>query len=138
MSIRYQFITIVILLAGIGTRIAAASDYDLSWHTIDGGGGYSAGGSFELEGTIGQPDAGIMSGGDFQLTGGFWPLSIACNCPGDMNGDGMKNGNDIQQFVNCVIAGGNCACADVDGINGFNLDDVETFVADLLAGESCS
>ena len=34
------------------------AQFDLSWHTIDGGGGYSVGGTFELNGTIGQPDAG--------------------------------------------------------------------------------
>jgi hypothetical protein len=46
--------------------------YDLSWSTIDGGGGDSAGGDFQLAGTVGQPDAGAMSGGDFVVTGGFW------------------------------------------------------------------
>ena len=35
----------------------------------------SAGGSFSLNGTIGQPDAGAMSGGNFSLAGGFWGAS---------------------------------------------------------------
>lgn len=47
--------------------------FDLSWHTVDGGGGMnSAGSDFKLSGTIGQPDAGVLTGGDFELTGGFW------------------------------------------------------------------
>ena len=33
---------------------------------------------------------------------------------------------------------GNCACADMNAANGVNLDDVEVFVNDLLAGDSCS
>lgn len=49
--------------------------YVLSWWTIDGGGGTSgAAGQYALEGTAGQPDAGpLLSGGDYQLAGGFWP-----------------------------------------------------------------
>lgn len=38
-------------------------DYAISWSTIDGGGGESSGGPYVLMGTIGQPDAGAMSGG---------------------------------------------------------------------------
>ncbi len=50
----------------------SGGDYDLSWSTIDGGGGTSTGGNYSLSGTIGQPDAGTMAGGDYTLTGGFW------------------------------------------------------------------
>ncbi len=47
--------------------------YDLTWNTIDGGGvTFSAGGSYLLGGTMGQPDAGAMSGGSYTLNGGFW------------------------------------------------------------------
>ncbi len=47
--------------------------YDLSWSTIDGGGHtFSAGGSYELGGTAGQADAGLMSGGNYELSAGFW------------------------------------------------------------------
>lgn len=50
--------------------------FTIPFFTIDGGGGYTSNGSFELEGTIGQFDAGaIMSGGGFQVTGGFWAPS---------------------------------------------------------------
>jgi hypothetical protein len=45
--------------------------YDLSWSSIDGGGTTSTGGSYELLGVIGQPDAGELAGGAFELTGGF-------------------------------------------------------------------
>jgi len=71
----------VVLLIGITTANAQRtndpsspqSGYDLSWYTIDGGGAtFSTGGSYSLGGTIGQPDAGMMSGGSFTLVGGFW------------------------------------------------------------------
>jgi hypothetical protein len=50
----------------------AAASYDLSWWTVDGGGGTSTGGNLELTGTIGQPDTGTASGGTFTVNGGFW------------------------------------------------------------------
>lgn len=47
--------------------------YDLSWNTIDGGGmTFSSGGPYTLGGTIGQADAGILTGGSYVLQGGFW------------------------------------------------------------------
>ena len=62
-------------------------------HTIDGGGGVATGGSFELDGTIGQPDAGsVMTGGNFSLLGGFWAGGAEDSIPlGDVNQDGVVN-----------------------------------------------
>jgi hypothetical protein len=80
------------------------SDFDLSWHTVDAGGGYSAGGDFDVEGTIGQPDAGEMSGGEFTLIGGFWTGASSgggCTrdpawvCDGDVDGNGAVNPVDV-------------------------------------------
>ena len=117
---------------------ATAQPFDLTWHSIDGGGGFSAGGDFELEGTLGQPDAGILTGGNFELSGGFWAGAVPqCACLGDMNADGDRNGADISAFVGCVIQGGSCVCADVNGMNGVTLADVTVFVADLLTGTAC-
>ncbi len=62
------------------TSVALAQSgggYDLAWHTIDGGGAVSTGGNFALGGTIGQPDAARLSGGDFTLVGGFWGGSFS-------------------------------------------------------------
>lgn len=53
-------------------------DFDLSWSTIDGGGGTSSGGDFTLKAIIGQPDAGFMSGGDYEMLGGFLPGVPIC------------------------------------------------------------
>jgi len=53
---------------------AAFAQYSIDWSTIDGGGGTSTGGVYAVSGTIGQPDAGTMSGGNYSLTGGFWSL----------------------------------------------------------------
>lgn len=61
--------------ASMGMSLLMGDDYDLSWNTIDGGGGTSYSGDFSLEltGTIGQPDAGpLLQGGTFTFAGGFW------------------------------------------------------------------
>lgn len=51
----------------------AGGVYNLSWNTFDGGGAtFATGGNYSLGGTIGQPDAGVMSGGALTLAGGFW------------------------------------------------------------------
>ncbi|MFN8471192.1 MAG: hypothetical protein U0822_03135 [Anaerolineae bacterium] len=47
--------------------------YDLTWWTIDAGGGKSSGGVYNLSGTLGQPEGGALSGGGYTLLGGFWP-----------------------------------------------------------------
>jgi hypothetical protein len=68
------------LLLAIAVSMAQAQ-YALDWFTIAGGGGTSTGGVFTVSGTIGQPDAGTMSGGNFTLDGGFWSL-FAIQTPG--------------------------------------------------------
>lgn len=127
------------LIVVISVASMARGQFDLSWHTIDGGGGDSAGGTLTLTAAIGQPDAQTpLSGGAFQLQGGFWSSSFgACACPGDMNGDGCRDGGDIQQFTTCIVAGGACDCADIDGIPGMSAGDVALFVNGLLARASC-
>ena len=45
-------------------------EYDLTWSTINSG-GTSTGGEYILTGVMGQADAGILSGGEYSLNGGF-------------------------------------------------------------------
>ena len=54
---------------------AFAQTYTIDWYKIAGGGGTSTGGTYQVSGTIGQPDAsGAMTGGSYSLTGGFWSI----------------------------------------------------------------
>lgn len=66
----------VLALASIAS-VADAQNFVIDWSTVDGGGGTSTGGVFSVSGTIGQPDAGAMSGGNFALSGGFWAVVAA-------------------------------------------------------------
>ena len=49
---------------------AGPAEFEMTRSTIDGGGEMqSTGGEFMLSATIGQTDAGVMTGGEFQLSG---------------------------------------------------------------------
>jgi hypothetical protein len=72
-----------LVLVGLLAPICAQSQsYQIDWFTIDGGGGTSTGGVYQISGTIGQPDAGVMSGGNYTVTGGFWSQIAAIQIPG--------------------------------------------------------
>lgn len=69
---------IILLLANLAALVQAQSGgasttlsawVDLTWSTVDGGGGVS--------GTAGQPDAGALTGGSYTLAGGFWSGAAA-------------------------------------------------------------
>jgi hypothetical protein len=62
----------LLVLAGVALAQSGAQDYDLSWWSVDGGGGTLVGGGYSLSGTAGQPDAGALTGGGYTLAGGFW------------------------------------------------------------------
>lgn len=140
---RFLMIAATTILLAITTPMIA-QDFELTWYSIDGGGEiFSAGGAFELGGTVGQhdagPETGPMIGGAFELVGGFWAsASTDCSCPGDLTGDHVIDGNDIQQMADCFLTpDGACSCADVDGIGGLSMNDVAVFVGDLLTGTGC-
>lgn len=69
-------LTLLVLLSSAIAQ--TGGQYELSWSTIDGGGGRSIGGPYSLTGTIGQPDAAYSVGGQYELLGGFWPGGPLC------------------------------------------------------------
>ena len=62
--------------------LPASAQYSIDWHKVAGGGGTTTNAQFSLSGTIGQPDAGALSGANYSLTGGFWSLVSAVQTPG--------------------------------------------------------
>lgn len=101
-------------------------DYEISWHTIDGGGGRSSGGDYALVGTIGQPDTGEMSGGGYTLSGGFWPNTLFAQCFVDFE--------DFAEFAMYWLdgpcdAGNNwCGGADLDWSGDVTITDLNEVV----------
>jgi len=77
---------LLLLLVGLSTSQAArsspAAHYALDWHAIHAGGD-SSGGAYRIAGSIGQASDSLLSGGDYQVIGGFWvqPLVIQLYLP---------------------------------------------------------
>ncbi len=76
---------LVSIVAGLVGAVAYAQvggSFDLSWNTVDGGGGTSStGGTYSVGGTIGQPDAGSMQNGQWAVQGGFWAAAASSPTP---------------------------------------------------------
>ncbi len=114
---------------------ALAQEFEITRHTIDSGGAMrSTGGDFELSGTIGQPDAGVLTGGDLQLTGGFW-FALT---PTDCNEDGAADLLDHYAFTEC-LAGPDapvpegCECFDTDRSGTLDMQDFAVVQAQYFA-----
>ena len=129
---RQQTIRTLMVLLIVSAGAAVVGGYSIDWYTVDGGGEMSSsGGSYQLSGTIGQPDASTtaMIGGGFKLTGGFWAAALPL--PGDCDGDGDVDLQDFLAFQTCYTGPGGtiepgCGCADFD-------DDGDVDLTDFLA-----
>jgi hypothetical protein len=74
---RAGIVTAVLLLTGTSWAWAAGGGgFDLSWFSMDGGGGPSSSGGYAVTGTAGQLDAGALSGNGYHLAGGLWPAQF--------------------------------------------------------------
>ena len=129
----HTFLRVVAVWAGVVVGTTVAQDFEMTRSTFDGGGVMrSTGDEFELSGSIGQPDAGTMTGGGFELSGGLW-FGLA---PADCNEDGLVSLFDHATFTSCLlgpsggIGTGSCPCFDVDRDGDITLNDY----AQLQAG----
>jgi hypothetical protein len=71
-AISLLLVTVALVLVASGA-VALSGDYTLDWWTMDGGGAtFSENGGYTLGSTIGQPDASVWQGQEYDLLGGFW------------------------------------------------------------------
>ena len=110
----------IIILLVLTLSLPALADYEISWSTIDGGGGTSTGGDYSLVGTIGQPDAANSQGDAFIVMGGFWPGGPVC----------IVNLEHFATFAEYWLMTGSGLPADlyVDEYDIVNLDDLSVFL----------
>jgi len=119
---------VLVMFFSTAVACAVAEAFEMTRYTVDSGGVmHSTGAEFELSGTIGQPDAGTLTGGGFQLAGGFW-FELG---PTDCNEDGTVDLLDHDMFTQCLTgpdAGipGGCECFDVDRSGVIDLRDFAT------------
>ncbi len=124
--------TVMLTLASV----AGAQPFTIEWSTIDGGGrtDYSGAG-FEVVGTVGQHDAGVVGGvRGFSVIGGFW--FEPADCPADFNDDGFVDFFDFDDFVVC-FEGGPCPpgkSADFNGDGFADFFDYDDFVLAFETG----
>lgn len=124
-----RVVPIFVTLTLAALQTIRASNLDLSRHSVAGGGVMqSTGGEFELSGTIGQWDADTMTGGNLELSGGFW-FSLA---PGDCNADGGVNLFDYADWIACLSGPDHrvpvgCVCFDLDHDDDVDLVDAAEF-----------
>jgi hypothetical protein len=71
-----HLLTILALAAGLLAPAPLFAQYAVDWFTVDGGGGRSGGGAYQLSGTAGQPDAGVLAVGADLLVGGYWSVAL--------------------------------------------------------------
>ena len=78
-AIRLMMISLMVLITFAAVHAQTGSGYDLTWNTIDNGGGTSNTSGYTLDGAIGQPEASApISSGGYTLMSGFWAgVSIA-------------------------------------------------------------
>lgn len=68
---------LLVIMLSVTVFAAPGESFELRWWTIDSGGRTASGGTYSLNGTIGQPDSGEMLGGSYRLVGGFWNSAIS-------------------------------------------------------------
>ena len=78
----FPWIMALALLAFVWS--AQAQTYTINWYKVGGGGAMNTtNGIYTLSGTIAQHDAvAPITGGQYQLTGGFWSLISVLQTPG--------------------------------------------------------
>jgi hypothetical protein len=68
--------SVALAQSGVGLadpQVGTGTGYNLTWWTVDGGGSTMVGsGAYTLSSTAGQPDAGVVEGNGYTLSGGFW------------------------------------------------------------------
>ncbi len=117
--------SILLIMCILLFSLPAFGDYEIRWHTIDGGGGRSTGGDYAVVGTIGQPDADtVMEGDDYTLSGGFWPGNYGC----------IVNLTDLSNFMYYWLDSGPSIPADLDGdgvVNNIDFSDLAYYWQDF-------
>lgn len=121
---------LVCCCASLAGMVFAGGPFQVHEWTIDGGGGSSTGGNFQVDGTVAQYDASQpMTGGIYEVVGGFWAV---VGCPADLDGSGVIDLADLN-IVLSAFGTGNTGDINGDGLT--NLVDLNQVLASF--GNPC-
>lgn len=125
----------VLTLMVVGLTVVQAQSggpYTIDKSVIAGGGGTSSGGSYSLQGTIGQAVAGgPASGSPYSLQSGFWSSDIAPTAAGvSISGRVMFSGRGVSGAIVVIALGdGTIRQARTNSFGNFSF-------ADILVGQT--
>ncbi|MCA9280404.1 MAG: hypothetical protein H6812_10185 [Phycisphaeraceae bacterium] len=132
-------ITASALAAGLALAASAAGQYAITKSTIDGGGTTLTGATYTLTGTIGQADAGVLTGANSTLYGGFWGAIAPSppSCFGDVDNSGAVDVDDLNAILSVFgTTVGIGDFRDVANNDGFvDVDDLNVVLANF--GATC-
>jgi hypothetical protein len=128
------FAALTMISTALLAQLAGVVSHDMSWSTVDSGGGSSAAGAHEFIATIGQADAssaGALSGGGYVFSPGFWkdqqlgPHRCDADVAPAPNGDGLVNVDDL---ILVILTWGPGGAADADGNGTVDVDDLTAVI----------
>jgi hypothetical protein len=144
-------ITLAIAALSAAATLAHAQNFSITWSSADAGGGRSAGPSFSVTGTAGQPDGApllytVGPGAGFVVLAGFASSTgQPPPCPADFDETGFTDVDDFVAFVSafgrgCVgpgegAEGPDPACVKSADFDQSGFADVDDFVAFVRAFE---
>lgn len=79
-----------ILVPALLSAGAPQAQHEIVKQTVDGGGGDVQGIRYSLNGTVGQPDAALTAGIQYQLAGGFWAAPSEPELSDNLFADGFE------------------------------------------------
>lgn len=113
-------------------------DYHLVFNIIPGG---EIGTTYALRFRLHDTNGVLTDSPEYELL--FTPVAAHCHCRGDTNHDKEMSAKDVQSFTDCLMEEhehfrhADCACADIDADGHVDSTDIEMFVDQLIASESC-
>jgi hypothetical protein len=133
-------VVLAVLAVALPARAQTGEGFDLTWSTIDGGGGIVAGSGFDLSSGVGTYDAGRSAGSGYELEGGF--LTVAGvegggGCVGDCNTDVQVTVDELVTMVNIALGNSGiaqCPAGDSSGDGLVTVDEILTAVNNALNG----
>jgi hypothetical protein len=91
---KLHFLSFSLLMTTPALLAQSGGEFIITRSTMDAGGGLLAGGNYQLQGTLGQPEASRQTpvAGDYSMNGGFWRDGVVITDEEVIFQDGFEDG----------------------------------------------